>query len=84
MSLLSSVRMTEKAGVCVVLTELLLRLGLQAQVGLSASDGSQKEQVQPSAWGPWREGVLLHMVRKEEALPHCLPWGFWYPGDSEL
>lgn len=66
----------EGKGVCGPHTALLLHLGLQAQAGLSASDGSQEEQVQPSAWGPWREGVLLHTVRKEEALPHCLPWGF--------
>lgn len=32
---------------------LLLCLGLQAQVGLSAYDGPQ---VQPSAWGPQRDG----------------------------
>lgn len=45
---------------------------------VSASDGSQKEQVLPSAWGPWREGDLL-MVRKEEALLQYLPWGFQVP-----
>lgn len=49
--------MTEKAGAWSSHSRHLY-LGLQAQEGLSAPDGSQKELVLPSAWGPWREGGI--------------------------
>lgn len=68
--------MTEKAGAWSSHSRLLY-LELQAQEGLSAPAGSQKEWVLPSAWGPWREGGSLHLVWKKGALPQYLQGDFW-------